>query len=265
LLLADDSPFFMLNSDVICEFPLQKMLDFHLSRKGEGTILVTQVNDPSKYGVVVTDHRGQITEFVEKPTGPNFPSHMINAGIYLFHVDVVKRIELRPTSIEREIFPQIAAQQKLYAMNMSGYWMDVGQPKDYVTGTRLHLDSLSKLSAASLASGAHVRGNVLIDPSAKIGKDALLGPDVVIGPNVVIEEGVRIKSSTIFEGAKVQRHAFIQRSIIGWACSVGAWSRVSDSVFGEDVQIAAEVSVQEATVCPHKEIKEDSLTPKIHL
>lgn len=36
-------PFFVLNSDVICEFPLTEMLKFHRENKAEGTILVTQV------------------------------------------------------------------------------------------------------------------------------------------------------------------------------------------------------------------------------
>ena len=36
-------PFFVLNSDVICEFPLKDMLKFHNEKSAEGTILVTQV------------------------------------------------------------------------------------------------------------------------------------------------------------------------------------------------------------------------------
>lgn len=33
-----------------------------------------------------------------------------------------------------QIFPAVAADQRLYAMALEGYWMDVGQPKDYLTG-----------------------------------------------------------------------------------------------------------------------------------
>ena len=54
-------------SDVICDFPLKKLLAFHKERKAEGTILVTKVEDPSKYGVVVTDETGKVDRFVEKP------------------------------------------------------------------------------------------------------------------------------------------------------------------------------------------------------
>lgn len=43
------------------------MLDFHNAREAEATVLVTKVDDPSKYGVVVMDEYGQIQRFVEKP------------------------------------------------------------------------------------------------------------------------------------------------------------------------------------------------------
>ncbi len=47
---------------------------------------------------------------------------------------VLNRIEDRPTSIEKETFPLIAADGKLFAQELEGYWMDVGQPKDYLSG-----------------------------------------------------------------------------------------------------------------------------------
>jgi len=49
--------------------------------------------------------------------------------------------QLRPTSIEKEIFPEIAADQQLHSFDLAGFWMDVGQPKDFLTGdlSFLHL------------------------------------------------------------------------------------------------------------------------------
>lgn len=70
--------------------------------------------------------------------------------------------------------------------------MDIGQPKDYISGLRLYLDSLRKKSSPKLASGFHIIGNVLVDESAKIGEQCLIGPDVAIGPGCVIEAEVRL-------------------------------------------------------------------------
>jgi mannose-1-phosphate guanylyltransferase len=121
LLDADSSPFFMFNSDVICDFPLQEMLKYHTAHGGEGTILVTEVKDPSKYGVVVSAANGAIEQFVEKPQV--YVGNKINAGIYLFTPKILSRIELKPTSIEKEIFPRMAADKQLYSMVLPGYWI----------------------------------------------------------------------------------------------------------------------------------------------
>lgn len=40
LLNNDTDPFFVLNSDVICEFPFDEMIKFHKNHQCEGTIVV---------------------------------------------------------------------------------------------------------------------------------------------------------------------------------------------------------------------------------
>ena len=44
-------------------------------------------------------------------------------------------------SIEKEVFPFMSDESQLFAMELKGFWMDVGQPKDYLTGMCLYLDS----------------------------------------------------------------------------------------------------------------------------
>lgn len=99
-------------------------------------------------------------------------------------------------------------------------WMDIGQPKDFLTGERfmspcissislkchsnyyyrfvcvgmcLYLTSLHQKNSASLyqcPDGKRtIVGNVLVHPSAKIGIGCRIGPNVTIGPNCVIEDG----------------------------------------------------------------------------
>lgn len=246
--------FFMFNSDVICTFPLQQMLDFHTNHGGEGTIMVTEVKDPSKYGVVVADENGQIERFVEKPQ--TFVSNKINAGIYLFSTKILDRIQLKPTSIEREIFPHMAADKTLYSMVLPGYWMDIGQPKDYLVGLNLHLQYLGQSHSEQLSKIEGVTGNVIIHPTAKIGKNCSIGPSVSIGANCVVEDGACIRHSALFDNVVVKQSAVVKDSIIGWSSVIGKWSRVTSSTLGEDIQVANEVSVHEIIVCPHKGVSE---------
>ena len=69
------------------------MVNFHCSHGKEGTIVVTKVDEPSKYGVVIYDEgTGRIKSFVEKPQ--EFVSNEINAGMYIFMPSVLNRIQV---------------------------------------------------------------------------------------------------------------------------------------------------------------------------
>lgn len=221
------------------------------------------MSEPSKYGVVVMEETtGQVEEFVEKPK--SYVGNKINAGIYLLNPSVLDRIELRRTSIEKEVFPQIAGEKKLFAMVLPGFWMDVGQPKDYVSGLTLYLGSLRKRDSFKLATGPHIIGNVLVDESARIGEGCLIGPDVAIGPGCVIESGVRLSCCTLMRGVHIKKHACISSSIIGWHSTVGQWARVENmTVLGEDVHVCDEIYSNGGVVLPHKQIKSSIWKPAI--
>ncbi|KAI8915369.1 nucleotide-diphospho-sugar transferase [Powellomyces hirtus] len=263
VLARDGEPFFVLNSDVICDFPFHEMAAFHKAHGGEGTILVTKVEDPSKYGVVVNKPGSSAIErFVEKPT--IFVSNKINAGIYIFNPSVLKRIEPVPTSIEKEIFPAMAAALQLHTMDLPGFWMDVGQPKDYLIGTGLYLTSLNKNDPKSLATGPHISGYALIDPSAKIGENCKIGPHVVIGPDAVIGNGVRLTKCVILEGAHIKDHAWVRDTIVGWHSTVGRWARLEGAtVLGDDVHVADEIYINGGCVLPHKSVSSNIAEPSI--
>ncbi|XP_059800518.1 mannose-1-phosphate guanyltransferase beta isoform X2 [Hypanus sabinus] len=295
-LFADSSePFFVLNSDVICDFPFQEMVRFHKHHGKEGTIVVTKVEEPSKYGVVIYEAEiGRIHRFVEKPQV--FVSNKINAGMYIFSPSVLNRIQpfsevgpdhsvsfdrlpccplctqswchlanlLRPTSIEKEIFPVMAQDGQLYAMELQGFWMDIGQPKDFLTGMCMYLQSLRHKAPDRLHQGPGIVGNVLVDPSAQIGEKCSIGPNVTIGPGVVIEDGVRIKRCTVLKGSRIRSHSWLESCIIGWNSDVGQWVRMENvAVLGEDVIVKDELYLNGANVLPHKSIADSVPEPKI--
>lgn len=187
---ASPEPFFVLNSDIICDFPFKQLDQFHRAHGKEGTIVVTKVEEPSKYGVVLYKDDGCIEKFIEKPQ--EFISNKINAGIYIFNPSVLERIQLKPTSIEKEVFPLMADDDQLYAFELAGFWMDVGQPKDFLIGMSLYLNSLRQRKSSALSTLPGIVGNVLVDETARIGVDCRIGPNVTVGPNVVIEDGKRI-------------------------------------------------------------------------
>jgi mannose-1-phosphate guanylyltransferase len=92
--------FFMVNSDVLSRYPFAELMAFHKEKGGEGTIMSWDVEDPSRFGVILSDANGRISSFVEKPT--TFVGRSINAGHYIFEPSVISRVKPVLTSIERE-------------------------------------------------------------------------------------------------------------------------------------------------------------------
>ena len=62
-----DGLLFVFNSDVTCDYPLKRLVEFHKSHGKEGTLMVTTVENPARYGVIIAKENGQIERFVEKP------------------------------------------------------------------------------------------------------------------------------------------------------------------------------------------------------
>jgi mannose-1-phosphate guanylyltransferase len=247
----DEGLLFVFNSDIICDFPIKDMIAYHKSHGAEGTLMVTEVEDPSRFGVIVSDEDGTINRFVEKPT--DFVSNKINAGLYLFNTSIIDRIPLKPTSIEREIFPVMAKDKALYSMVLDGFWMDIGQPKDFLKGTQMYLDFLESKACETLATGEHIKGNVVIHPTATIDESALIGPNVSIGENCVIEAGARIQNSVILPNAKICAHSWIAGSLIGWHSVIGKWCRIEAlTIVAEDVRVGDEVFINGCFILPHK-------------
>lgn len=130
-LLQSGEPFYVLNSDIICKFPFHDLERFHRNHGQEGTIAVTKVADPTKYGVVLYNREGRIDYFVEKPQ--EYVNNSINAGLYIFNPSILNRLEVKPISIVDETFPIMATEGKLFAYELQGFWMDIGQPVELLT------------------------------------------------------------------------------------------------------------------------------------
>ena len=63
LLANKEGFFFVFNSDIICTYPLQELLEFHKTHGKEVSMFIKAVEDPSKYGVVTHDIDGRVKLF----------------------------------------------------------------------------------------------------------------------------------------------------------------------------------------------------------
>ena len=116
------------NGDCFFEADLNQMLAWHESRRADATILLTKVNDVSRFGSVDTDASGAVRAFREKGgSGPGW----INAGVYLLKRSMIETIPKgRPVSIEKEVFPSWI-DKGLCAWRGEGNFLDIGTAESY--------------------------------------------------------------------------------------------------------------------------------------
>lgn len=126
----EDEPVVVINGDVLNGLDLSKLAAFHERARGElpdyaATVALTEVPDPSAYGVAEMD--GQlIRRFHEKPEHP--PSNLINAGIYVIEPSVLKEVarDRRYLMFEQDLFPRLAIEGRLGGCPLFGPWHDCG-------------------------------------------------------------------------------------------------------------------------------------------
>lgn len=134
-----DSPFLMLYGDVLLDLDLTEFLQSHSQQKAAvGTLALTSVADPSAFGAVKM--RGnRIVEFSEKPSVSRDVSRLVFAGVGGFSPSVFEFFPARhrgKLSLEKDIFPQLIKQGRLYGYPFEGQWFDVSTPESYAAALK---------------------------------------------------------------------------------------------------------------------------------
>ena len=216
-----DDTFIVVNGDVLTDLDVDALVKFHRDSGAEATIHLTPVEDPSMFGVVPTDDEGRVISFIEKPPRDEAPTNRINAGTYVLEPSVLERIAGdRKVSIEREVFPGMAAEGRLYAMSTDDYWLDTGTPLQYL---RANLDLL----------GGRVHQVEGIAPDAEIDASAVVEHSLV-GPGSRVGARAEVHDSVLMAGARVEEGARIVRSVLGRGAAVGAGATLEGVVVGDE-------------------------------
>jgi mannose-1-phosphate guanylyltransferase len=226
---AIDETFVVVNGDVLTDLDVAGLVRFHREHGAEGTIHLTPVDDPSAFGVVPTDHFGRVVAFIEKPKREDAPTNNINAGTYVLEPSVLARIPFgRKASIERETFPRMARDGVLYALATQDYWIDTGNPANYL---QANLD-LYDGHRSTPAGGAAVHPAAMVDADAKVTHSVIEG-------GAVVAAGAEVVDSLLLAGARVEHGASVRASVLGPGTVVGAGARLEGVTTGDHVVIDA--------------------------
>jgi mannose-1-phosphate guanylyltransferase len=248
-----DGSFFVFNGDVLSDVDLTALGSLHAERAGMGTIYLTPVEDPRRYGLVELREDGSVVSFLEKP-GEWEGTALINAGVYVLEPEVLEMIPRRRLfSIERGVFPRLAQAGSLYGYVDHGYWRDIGTPDSYL---QAHFDILERTvdtavaaelgdqylyvaPSATIAPGARVVPPCYIARDVRIEDGARVGPLAVLGAGTVVAEGATVVEAVIQSGVVVGAHAQVEGSIVVQGSSIGAGTQLSGAVLGEGCVIGA--------------------------
>jgi mannose-1-phosphate guanylyltransferase len=221
-----DDTFVVVNGDVLTDLDIAALVRFHRDRGAEGTLHLTPVDDPSAYGVVDSDADGRVRRFVEKPAPGTEPSDEVNAGTYVLEPSVLARIPgERRVSIEREVFPAMAAEGSLFALRTDDYWLDTGRPEPY---RRANLDLLDGVRRSARCEA--IEPGAVVAPTAEV-VHSLVSAGASIG------DGARVVDSVVLPGARVGAGAVVSQSVV--MGRVGTGAVVDDAVIGADGEVPA--------------------------
>lgn len=116
--------FILMNGDELKAVNLKEMFAFHKQHHGTCTIALTNVQDPSGYGVAIMNGTS-IVGFIEKPTSKNPPSTLISAGLYMMAPEVFSYVPKGYAKLETDVFPKLARQDLLVGYPFSGQYLDI--------------------------------------------------------------------------------------------------------------------------------------------
>ena len=229
----------ILSGDHIYKMDYEVMLDYHKANKADVTIacMPVPIEEASRFGVMITDGAGRISEFEEKPEHPR--SNLASMGIYIFSWKTLKEslmaLKDQPNcDFGKHILPYCRDNGKrLFAYEFNGYWKDVGTLGSYWEANMELIDIIPEFNLyeefwkiytkGDIIRPQYISGESVVERSI-IGEGAEIYGEVhncVIGADVTIEEGAVVRDSIIMKHTRIGAGSQIDKSIIAESVDIG--------------------------------------------
>ena len=229
----------ILSGDHIYKMDYEVMLDYHKANKADVTIACMPVpmEEASRFGIMITDGNGKITEFEEKPEHPR--SNLASMGIYIFSWPALKESLLalkdQPNcDFGKHILPYCRDNGKrLFAYEFNGYWKDVGTLGSYWEANMELIDIIPEFNLyeefwkiytkGDIIRPQYIAGDAIVDRSIISDGAEIYGEvhNSVIGAGVTIKAGTVVKDSIIMKETTIESGCNIDKAIIAENVTVG--------------------------------------------
>ncbi|MRR54426.1 MAG: phosphoglucomutase [Deltaproteobacteria bacterium] len=236
--------FLVISGDLLTDFNLKKIIDFHTEHRAMATITLTSVKDPLQFGVVITDKEKRITQFLEKPGWGEVISDTINTGIYVLEPEIFHYIpEGENFDFSHDLFPiMLKNKDPLFGYPVKGYWRDIGNTDSY---REAHHDIF------------HGKINIRIDEE----KQDLLGKDIRIGTEVRLEDMKSLEGTVILgDNSQILGSSNIKDSVIGRNCTIEEGAKLFRTVIWDNVYIKRGAKLIDSVICSNVSIGQGVVT-----
>ena len=231
----------ILSGDHIYKMDYEVMLEFHKANRADVTIAAMPVpmEEASRFGIVVADEEGQITEFQEKPPEPK--SNLASMGIYIFSWPVLKEAlialrDIHGCDFGKHIIPYCHGKgDRLFAYEYNGYWKDVGTLGSYWEANMELIDIVPEFN--------------LYEEYWKIYTKSEILPPQYLSSDSVVERSI------IGEGSEI--YGQVYNSVIGCGVTVGEGTVIRDSIIMNETQIGSHCELHKAIVAENTMIEDD--------
>ncbi|GAA3402567.1 sugar phosphate nucleotidyltransferase [Paenibacillus hodogayensis] len=270
-----DERFLVISGDALTDFDLSRIVESHVRREALATVVLTRVERPLEYGVVMTDEAGRIVRFLEKPDWSEVFSDTVNTGIYVLEPEALQGIEEgKEQDFSNDLFPLMMKRgQPLYGYVSEGYWSDIGNMEQYRQAQFDMLDSRveATIRGEERMPGIYVGRNVTLPSGSRdwqgpayIGEDTVIEETAHIGPYCVIGAGNRVA-----RGSELSRTIMWDGNRIGENNEIAGATLCSrirsypESVISDEAVVGCHCTIGPKThvlprvkIWPHKRLRE---------
>ena len=248
----------ILSGDHIYKMDYNAMLQAHKAKGADCTIAVLEVplSEASRFGIMVTDETGKITEFQEKPKNPT--STKASMGIYIFnrkdleaYLIADENDKSSSNDFGKNIIPNMLKDGKnMFAYPFEGYWKDVGTI-DSLWEANMDLlgenpnfnvhDKSWRIFSRNYAEPPQFIGNGGNAVNSIVTEGCViegLVENSVLSNGVIVEKGAVVKDSIIMSGVTIKANAVVNYSIIDSNTVI-----CENAVVGEDKKTAKGITL----------------------
>ncbi len=264
-------PFIVISGDAMCNFELNKIVEYHKAANAGITIVGRCENDPREFGLMKIGDENRVVGFIEKPSWSQAMSNLANTGVYVINPECLDLIpDGRSFDFAGDLFPlMLEKDMPIYCYHSGDFWCDVGNIEAYLNVQKAVFDGKMRSYAGEIADGVYVaddmpQGDYSIVPPVYFGKNVEISSGAVIGPYAVIDDncsvgsGSKIRHSVILENSWISGKVSITGALV---CS-GAALKTGASMFEGSVAGSGCVIGENASVCPNVSVWPGKLVGK---